>query len=250
MTTYFITGVNKGIGKSLVELLTKDSNNLVIGTVRNEAKAQELLSLKLENLKLIYIDMADNVTKFKEQFKALESYAPNGVDVFIQNAAIVDPDTMKHSTLCDTDYFSTVFDVNVTGTVRAYQAIYPYLFKGNGTKKMVFIGSISGIIGEPSAGGNAYGLSKAAVHRFGTQVAKENRNSQDPLINQSVTLIIHPGVVETTMHNDSSRKALTEIGASYITTDDSARKLLKIINENGIERSGTLFDEEGEILPW
>lgn len=250
MTTYFITGVNKGIGKSLVELLTKDKDNLVIGTVRDESKAQELLSLKLENLKLVYIDMVDSISKFKEQFKVLETYAPNGVDVFIQNAAIVDPDTMKHSTLCDTEYFSTVFDVNVTGTVRTYQALYPYLFKGEGTKKIVLVGSISGQIGAPSAGGNAYGLSKAAVHRFGSQIAKENKKSEDPLINKSVVLVIHPGVVETTMHDDLSRKALAEIGEKYITTDESAAKLLKIINENGLEKSGTLFDEEGNVLPW
>lgn len=244
-TTYLITGTNRGIGLSYVKQLTENSSNTVIATVRNEKSAKVLTDLKKSNLKIILLDVTSPYSEFEKAFKKLDEYAPNGVDVVIHNAAISGPSFLVSSTDYDVDAGTEVFAANYGGTTKLYKAIKPYVFKGEGTKKIIFTSSIVGSVSQYMVSTNAYGASKAAVDHFGVQVAAENAKSENPIVKDSVTILLHPGVVDTDMSVEAKNVFPPE---AFITADHSAKGTLKVIDGLTSSDSGKFLDYEGNSI--
>ncbi|EGV65140.1 NAD(P)-dependent dehydrogenase [Yamadazyma tenuis] len=245
-TTYFITGTNRGIGLAYVEHLTSDKSNLVIATVRSEKAAGPLTALNRDNLKIIYLDMADSSAKFEAAFKQLEHLAPNGIDVFIQNAGISGPKFLVPAEQYNAESYAEVLTINVGGSAKAYNALYPYLFKGTGTKKIVFLSTIAAQIGFP-AGGNAYSASKAAVNHLAVQIAKQNAGAENELVRNSATVMLHPGLVETDMAEEP--KAVWG-SAGFISPSESVEKSLKVVAGLTAADTGKFLSYEGDELPF
>ena len=80
LTTYLITGSNRGIGLELVRQL-KDRGDDVIATCRSASPELNSLSVRVET----NIDItSDSVVKLRDNLK------DNSVDVLIQNAGIAE----------------------------------------------------------------------------------------------------------------------------------------------------------------
>lgn len=129
MTTYLVTGINRGIGLAFLKAIAANPENLFIGTVRTPEIAEEIEALGYENVKVIVFEMTMNDAQFHEAFKDLEALTPNGIDVIIHNAgAGATPGRLllRLESLPD-DEFDHVYEVNVKGSARLYRPIYPIL---------------------------------------------------------------------------------------------------------------------------
>jgi NAD(P)-dependent dehydrogenase (short-subunit alcohol dehydrogenase family) len=244
-TTYLITGTNRGIGFSYVKKLTENKSNLVIATVRNEKAAAPLLALNRDNLKVIFIDMSSPYKDFETAFAQLSELAPNGVDVFIQNAGYDGPNFFLPANSYDVDSYAEVLTVNVGGAAKTYKAVYPHIFKGRGLKKIILLSTIAGQTKDFKLGANAYGASKAAINHLGVQIAKENAESSDPLVKGSVTLLLHPGFVDTAMAIEPKKVFGEDI---FISADESVKRSLSVISKIDQRDTGKFLDEQGNVL--
>lgn len=250
MSTYLITGANRGIGFAYVKQLLQNPSNKVIVVVRNDASTKAFAELDQSNLKFLFVDMGGKVSEFKEEFKKLDLYAPNGVDIVIHNAGISGPNFFVKSTEYDVESALPVVAINYLGTVKLYQAVYPYLFKGNGTKKLILTSSLASSMGQMPFGSNTYGASKAAVNHFGVQIATEHQNSDNPLIKNSITVLLHPGLVLTdmaAMEGDSGSSDTTP-SCELITPDVSAKGTLDLVARLTSKDNGKFFDYQGNNI--
>jgi len=92
---------------------------------------------------------------------------PNKLDVLINCAAMANRDLANRDQEHEISRFSTVIDVNLTGTFRMANACLPLLKQSRGN--IVNIGSMYGFFGSPRV--PAYGASKAAVHQLTRSLA-------------------------------------------------------------------------------
>ncbi|EGV60053.1 NAD(P)-dependent dehydrogenase [Yamadazyma tenuis] len=245
MPTYFIAGANRGIGYSYVKLLSADPSNLVIATVRNHHD-QSLQDLKRPNLKVVHVDMTDPYATFVEAFRPIEKWAPDGVDVMIHNAAVIGSPLFVPIEQYDVDKYPHLLSVNVGGPAKTYKALYPYIFKGKHPKRIVFISSLMGQFGL-SMHANAYGAAKAGLNHLGVQIAGQNATADNQLIRESVTVLVHPGEVDT----DGAAEGKTLLAPDqFITPDHSASETLKLVDRLTVADSGKFFVYNGQEIPF
>ncbi|CAH2352202.1 uncharacterized oxidoreductase [[Candida] railenensis] len=244
---YFITGANRGIGYAVVEELSKRSNVKIIATVRSIEKAENLISLKNKtgNVELVTLDVSseESVDALDEQ---LQKVAPDGIDVYISNAAYVDclytvKDAPRRIWI---DHYKT----NVLGPILVYQVLYPYLVKKE-TRKIIFISSSSGSMGSYfPLSTSAYGQSKAALNYTGKELSSELQAENFTVIS------LHPGVVATEAAEEFKAKLNPDlvplIEQMSITPAASAIKQLEIIDGLTKESTGKFFSYEGSEIPW
>ncbi|EGV60031.1 NAD(P)-dependent dehydrogenase [Yamadazyma tenuis] len=247
-TTYLIVGASRGIGFTYVKHLALNKSNLIIATARNENAAAKLEALG-PNVKTILIDMQDPYSKFETSFKQLETLAPSGVDVFIQNAGISGPSCFAPPQEYEVDAYDEILAINIGGSAKSYKAAYPYIFKGEGTKKIVFTTSLLGQLGFPMAA-QAYAVSKAGINHLGYQVALTNANSEDVLAKNSVTILLHPGIVDTDMTTASADNRDKVDASLFISQDESVTGTLALVDKLTSADNGKFFDYKGEELKY
>ncbi|EGV62992.1 NAD(P)-binding protein [Yamadazyma tenuis ATCC 10573] len=244
-TTYLIVGATRGIGFAFAKSLSANKANLVIGTARSEESAKKLQALG-SNVKTFLIDMQDTWAKFEDSFKALESLAPNGIDVFIHNAGIAGPPSLAPSYAYDVDTYKEILEINVGGPAKSYKAAYQYIFKGEGIKKIVLVSSSVGQMGH-HIGGNAYSASKAALNHFGIQVSQENAGSEVELIKDSVTILLCPGLVDTDFTAPIKHLLPPE---AFSSPEKAVSRCLSVIEKITPTDTGKFFTGEGETQPF
>ncbi|CAH6721327.1 uncharacterized oxidoreductase [[Candida] jaroonii] len=246
MAAYLITGANRGIGLAIIEQLYKDEKNLIIATVRNQSTAENL-EKQYPRVKTIVINMADSYAKFESAFKLIDQFTPHGIDCLIANAGVLGEDALFESQLYDVDQYLDVMNINVGGVAKTYKAGFPYLFKtDNGvSKKFIIMSSVAGTTGGFVLGANAYGASKAAVNHLGKQIAEDNKSSGNELVKNSITILQHPGHVLSEMGADVAAIVGDE---KFVSTEECAIKLVKLLNVFTVAHTGGFFDENGETM--
>ncbi|KAG8979574.1 hypothetical protein FRB93_010111 [Tulasnella sp. JGI-2019a] len=214
-TVYLVSGANRGIGLGLVESLSKNEFNIVIGGARDPSKPSGLNDLAMERsnvhvIKLISADVGDNKAAaqfIEEKFGQL--------DVVIANA----------------------------GISLAYTSALEVSLEHSPNPKWVLISSAAGSLGTPfPLLATAYGASKAAVNFMGTKIHQEHPNL--------VVLAISPGWVQTDM--DSGNDVANSIGMKEapVTIADSVSGMLKVIHSATRAESGRFWNQEGKELKW
>lgn len=249
MTTYLITGANRGIGLSVTKEALKNSNNIVVATVRDKSKPSELSTISNKNLHIIELDTSNTLEEIKASFSVLDSIVPNGVDTVIQNAGIADGKDLElkvHSKLVE-----KIFEVNFFGSARVYEAIEPYwLAKDNGVqKKFFFISSILGSISfELPIKPVGYGGSKAAVNYLVSSIALFGSKSTNELFKNSVVAAIHPGLVTTDMGGPVTKMPEFQ-DLPALTPEEAASQLVATFVKSDQSVNGKFIGPEGELLP-
>ncbi|HLF53815.1 MAG TPA: SDR family NAD(P)-dependent oxidoreductase [Candidatus Nanoarchaeia archaeon] len=222
MKTILITGVSRGIGKSLAQRFL-ENGDFVIGTSTTGKANWNHKDLKILELNLAQPKSIKGcVKKIKELGKK--------IDILINNAGMVVEDEPTKPYV-DVSYLRQTLEVNLIGTADFTDGIIP-LINQNGHILNISsrAGSFAYGLNYPSYNYPAYKISKAALNMFTVTLASKLK---DKIIVSSV----HPGWVKTDMGGEDAE---TE-------PEEAAEHIFKLANSN-IETGQSWF--EGKKFPW
>ena len=221
MSTFLITGSNRGIGLELCKQVLERGDE-VIATCRKSSLELNNLGVRIEEN--IDISSKESIDNLRKNLSGLE------LDCLIHNAGI-----HEYNSFDDLDQQSILrqFLVNALSPISMTKSLKSLLKKSS---KIAFITSRMGSIGDNSSGSSyGYRMSKVALSMAAKSLSK------DLLEEDIFVAILHPGLVSTRM---------TGFTKSGITTEESVRGLLKRIDSLDKNNTGTFWHANGEILPW
>jgi len=230
MTTYLVTGTNRGIGLEFTEQLLARGDS-VIATCRDIDKAEELraLSQRHQELELLELDVADGASLGNFP-KRLEGRT---IDVFINNAGVYGPRDAQFGHVQGKEW-ADVLHINAIAPVLLTQLLIDSLRKGE-DKKLVYITSKMGSIEDNSGGGQyIYRSSKAALN------AAVKSLSVDLADDGFSVLLLHPGWVRTDMGGPNA----------LIDTHTSVSGMLDLVDGLKQAHSGQFLAYDGKVVPW
>ena len=221
LSTYLITGANRGIGLELARQL-KNRGDDVIATCRSASPELNSLSVRVET--------GVDITSGESVIKLRENLNDTKVDVLIQNAGIAEFNSLSN---LDPQSIIHQFEVNALSPLCCVQTMLSKLSK---SAKVALISSRMGSIEDNSSGGSyGYRMSKVALCMAGKSL------SVDLKPRGIAVAILHPGLVSTRM---------TGFTSNGIQPKESVEGLINRIDELTIDNSGTFWHANGEILPW
>ena len=221
MSTYLITGSNRGIGLELCNQIHNRGDE-VIATCRRAS--QELINLGVRIEENIDISSEEAITDLAKKLSGVN------LDCIIHNAGIYEfnslEDFQKKSILRQ-------FEVNALSPIIMTQSLRHLLKRSS---KVAFITSRMGSIGDNSSGSSyGYRMSKVALSMGAKSL------SIDLLKEEIYVAILHPGLVSTRM---------TGFTRNGITSEESVNGILKRIDSLNKNNSGTFWHTNGQVLPW
>jgi len=221
MSTFLITGSNRGIGLELCKQIFNRGDE-VIATCRKATTELKNLGVRIEED--VDISSEDSITSLRQKLLGIK------LDCLIHNAGIY-----EFNSIDDLDQQSIIrqFVVNALSPLSMTKSLKSLLKRSS---KIAFITSRMGSIGDNSSGSSyGYRMSKVAL----SMAAKSL--SRDLLKEEIHVAILHPGLVSTRM------TGFTKYG---ISTEESVNGLLKRIDSLNKNNTGTFWHTNGEILPW
>jgi NAD(P)-dependent dehydrogenase (short-subunit alcohol dehydrogenase family) len=221
MSVYLITGCGRGIGRAMTEHLLSRGDT-VVGSVRSGAGP-----VADERFQKVTFDVRD-----QESINAAVAEIDGPVDVLVNNAGVMGPESDRAYD-ADVDELADALDVNVLGPLRVIQACLPLLRRSTNAKVMT-ISSQLGSMTFPGSSHIAYRTTKAAVNKLMQGIAIDLNSEGIPLV------IAHPGWVRTDMGGASAP----------LDPADSARGLVKLLDELTIEATGRFMDWDGSERDW
>jgi len=219
VTTYVVTGCNRGIGLELCRQIDARGDD-AIGVCRTSNDDLDALGIRV----IDGIDVADGDSVAK-LVRALDGIT---IDVLVNNAGILRSDRFGE---IDYEQMIEQYRVNTLGPLRVTEALADKLVAGS---KVIIVTSRVGSIEDNGSGGNwGYRASKTAVNQVGANLKHEL------LPRQISVALLHPGLVATDM-----------TGGTGISATDSAAGLIQRMDELDLEASGGFWHAEGYRLPW
>ena len=221
MTTYLITGANRGIGLEFCLQLSSRGEN-VIATCRNSS--EELLSTGVRVEEGIDISSKQSIDSLRNRTKDIK------IDVLINNAGILENTNLSN---LSREGLLNLFNVNAISPILLSKTLLPNLSRGS---KIIFITSRMASISDNTSGGSyGYRMSKVALSMGAKSLAIDLKDKG------VAVAILHPGLVSTRM---------TGFTPNGISPAKSVSGMLNIIDKFTIDKTGTFSHSNGEILPW
>lgn len=189
----FVTGANRGIGKSIVEALLKQGVKKVYTGVRDVKSVAALTKSYGDKIVPIHLDL--------DKPETIEQAAErcNDVTLVVNNAGV-----FRSGSAMDEDAIETMqyeLNINVFGLMRMAQAFAPVITK-NGGGVFVQLNSVASL--KCFADFATYSASKAAAYSI-TQGLREM------LAKQNIRVIsVHPGPIDTNMAADAGLSQIAE----------------------------------------
>jgi len=219
MTTYVITGANRGIGLELCKQL-KEQGNKVIAACRKATT--ELTNLGVEVIEGIDVNEQESINNLAQNLQNTK------IDVLINNAGVWGDEDIGGF---DADKISSVIKTNAISPMMLTEALLDNLSSGS---KVIMITSRMGSIADNESGGRySYRMSKAALNAASKSLSIDLKD-KDIAVG-----IIHPGHVATDMG-----------GPQGIPVEESASNIIARINECDLSNTGRFMHANGEELPW
>ena len=157
MTTYLITGVNRGIGEELCKQV-HSKDHTVIAVCRQSSQELDHLGVRVETG--IDITSEQDVASLVNRLQGVK------LDVLINNAGIVERHSLDN---LDFDSIRKQFEINALGTLRLTHALLPLMESGG---KIAIITSRMASIDDNTSGGSyGYRMSKVAVSMAGKSLS-------------------------------------------------------------------------------
>ncbi|MDJ1501552.1 SDR family oxidoreductase [Xanthocytophaga agilis] len=185
----FITGTSTGFGKLTAITLANAGHSVIAGMrnveTKNATVAQELAALP--NIEVVEIDITSDSSVQQAFEKILAKYGK--IDVLVNNAAVSGFGLLEGYSL---DQIRQMFEVNMYGVIRTYQAVLPSMRK---EKNGLIINITSGASGHTLPFMVPYLASKFVVESI-------TEGAQDELAAYGIENVsIQPGVYPTEMTN-------------------------------------------------
>jgi len=221
LTTFLITGANRGIGLELSRQIHMRGDK-VIATCRKTSN--DLINLGVEIIENIDVTSKKSLNILKERLCDIS------LDGLIHNAGISEYNAFDD---LDDKSIKRQFEVNALSPLLITSELIDYL---NTNAKIAFITSRMGSIDDNTSGGSyGYRMSKVALCMAAKSLSID-------LLNRNIYIaILHPGLVSTRM---------TGFIKNGISAKESAQGLLERINSLNKNNSGTFWHANGEVLPW
>ncbi len=221
MSTYLITGSNRGIGLEYCRQL-KARGEDVIGTCRSSSDELDQIGVRVESG--IELTSGNSVLKLIKKLDGVK------IDVLILNAGISENNSFSN---LDPESLLRQFEVNALSPLCFTRAMVSNLNQG---AKVILMSSRMGSIEDNSSGGSyGYRMSKTALCMAGKSLSIDLR----PL---SISVaILHPGLVSTRM---------TGFSKEGITPEKSVKGLIQRIDSLTLDNTGRFSHSNGENLPW
>jgi len=199
--TAVITGCNRGIGLSILELFSENGAN-IIACVRKydlefEYKIKTIAKKYKNKIDIFYFNL-ENEDEIEKAFSSIKDLNVK-IDILVNNAGINQVSLFQMTSL---EKFKSVFQVNFFSVISFTQKILKLLSK-NTYSKIINISSNAATLNSP--GRSAYASSKAAIISF-TKVLSKEVGSSKICVNA-----IAPGLVNTDMMKNTSQKVIEEI---------------------------------------
>jgi NAD(P)-dependent dehydrogenase (short-subunit alcohol dehydrogenase family) len=221
MTTFLVTGANRGIGLEYCRQLQARGDR-VIAACRTPSPELEALDVRIEQG--LEITSGAAIAGLVQRLDGLP------LDGLILNAGILETTRLEN---LDPDSLRRQFEVNALGPLLLTRALLDQLGRGS---RVILMTSRMGSIDDNSSGG-AYGyrMSKVALNMAGKSLAIDLRPRG------IAVALLHPGMVRTRM---------TGFSAQGISPEESVRGLLERIDALRLETSGSFWHANGQELPW
>jgi len=160
-----VTGGAQGIGRAIVERFVASGAAVAIWD-----RDLDLAERTVAELNGKAVPIAADVTRLDtvEQARDQTLAALQRIDILVNNAGIAGPNTTTWD--YPPDAWSSVIDVNLTGTFHCCRAVVPHMI-GRNYGRIVNVASIAGKEGNPNA--PAYSASKAGVIALTKSLGKE-----------------------------------------------------------------------------
>ncbi|MES9850724.1 MAG: SDR family oxidoreductase [Candidatus Thiodiazotropha sp. L084R] len=188
-----VTGANRGIGKSIVEVFLRDGARKVYMAARNPDSLQSLVNTHGDRVVPLHIDLNDPDT-----ITTAASLASD-VEIVINNAGVLNIENPLSSNAIAA--MQDEMEVNVYGLMRMAQAFAPIL-KVNGGGALVQLNSVASI--KNFADFATYSASKAASYSI-TQGLRDVLKAQNTQV-----ISVHPGPIATDMADTAGLSELAE----------------------------------------
>ena len=219
MSTYLVTGANRGIGLEYCRQLAARGDD-VIATCRNSSDELAKLGVRIES--------GIDVTSDASVQDLAARLAGQRLDVLINNAGILTVESWDH---LDLDAIMRQFEVNAVAPLRVTRALVGLMPAG---ARIAIMTSLMGSLADNTSGGYyGYRMSKAALSMAGVSLAHDLKPKG------IAVAILHPWMVATDM-----------TGHQGISPEQSVQGLLARIDGLTLENSGTFWNYDGKILPW
>ena len=193
-----VTGSSRGIGRGIVEELSRDNENIIIANFNKSKKEAIDLKEKMgDNIEIYKTDITnklevDNMVKY-----IIDKYGK--IDVLINNAGI---SQIKMFTDITEDDWNNMIATNLTSIYFTTEAVISNMIH-NKNGCIINISSIWGIVGGScevhysAAKAGVIGMSKALAKELGPSNIRVN--------------VIAPGSIDTDMNKEFSKETMEEI---------------------------------------
>ena len=165
--TAVVTGGTRGIGRAIAECFADEGVNVAI-CARNAAQVAEAVkALEAKGVKAFgaAVDIADGPAL--KAFVTAAGEALGGIDILVSNASALVQGNAEED-------WQAMFDIDMMGAVRAYDAARPFLEAAGAAKGDAAFIITSSISAAEADNPNCYGAMKAAQIHFAKGVAREN----------------------------------------------------------------------------
>jgi 3-oxoacyl-[acyl-carrier protein] reductase len=179
LASALVTGGGRGIGAHIARALAGAGYDVAV-TARSEDEVRAVADEIGGRALVGDVSRREDVERWAAEL--------GEVDLLVNNAGISGPE----GAFAEVDAWWQVFEVNVLGVYLCCRAFAPRMVERGGGR-IVNVASGSAYLPATNANDNAYGASKAAVHRFGELLANQLRASG------VFVFSISPGLVRTSM---------------------------------------------------
>lgn len=224
---WVVTGANRGIGLELVRQLAKRGQAVEALARGQSDELQRIVDSSAGKVRRFSCDVTDEASVHA----ACQGIGQVAVDVLVNNAGVMGAREQPFASL-EMEDLKRTFDANTLGPIRVAKALLPQLGRSL-RPRIVSISSGLGSIGDNHSGGMyGYRISKAGLNMAARTMAHDLANI--------ISVVMNPGWVQTDMGGRGAP----------ILVEDSAAKMIAIIDELRPAQSGSFIDYRGGTIVW
>ena len=210
-----VTGSSMGIGRKIALLMAKEGAQVVINARRSDAVIAVVTEILAQGGTAIGVAGAVDDPAFAKELIAQCVDQFGGIDVLVNNAAILSPEALGPVTDCSLETWDQILRVNLSGPMYTCRAALPHMVKQR-WGRIINAGSFAGL---GWMGGSAYIAAKSALFGLTRAMAADygpygiTANVYNP---EALSVMNDPAVLTQGIRHWVDRGYRTEAEAKYL----------------------------------